>query len=243
MSEEMQFWSPQDDRYSENYYESNYARLPAQPLDFKPLENYGNPVAGPGDMSNMYDPGPYPNNPDFEEEPPLLEELEIYPDRIVQKMMAVLNPFRSHGLTDDADYLNKDPDLAGPIFFYLVLAVCLFLSGNKAHFGYIYGISVVSCTMMYCLLTLMTAHNVFKLTTVASVLGYSLIPIVALSAFGVFLSLKGLAGAILAIMSVIWSSVSASRLFVAISGDKEQQPLIAYPCALVSAVYVLLVIF
>jgi hypothetical protein len=32
MSEEMQFWSPQDDRYSENYYESNYARLPAQPL-------------------------------------------------------------------------------------------------------------------------------------------------------------------------------------------------------------------
>ena len=190
----------------------------------------------------MYDPVSF-QSPEFEEEPPLLEELEIYPDRIVQKMLAVLNPFKSHCLTDDADYLNKDPDLAGPVFFYLILAVSLFLSGNKAHFGYIYGISVVSCLMMYSLLTLMTSQSVFSVTTVASVLGYSLIPIIALSMFGVFWSLRGLFGAILATMAVVWSSVSASRLFVAISGDKEQQPLIAYPCALVSAVYVLMVIF
>lgn len=193
----------------------------------------------------MYDPLSY-NKPveELEEEPPLLDELEIYPDRILQKIMAVLNPFGSHGLTDDADYLAKDPDLAGPITFYLILAVCLFLSGNKAHFGYIYGISVVSCVMMYCLLTLMTSEkNVFSLTGVASILGYSLIPIVALSVFGIFFSLRGPVGIILATVAVLWSSVSASRLFTAVSGDKEQQPLTAYPCALVSGVYVLLVVF
>ena len=54
----------------------------------------------------MYDPVSF-QSPEFEEEPPLLEELEIYPDRIVQKMLAVLNPFKSHCLTDDADYLNE----------------------------------------------------------------------------------------------------------------------------------------
>ncbi|RZC41132.1 hypothetical protein BDFB_009041, partial [Asbolus verrucosus] len=213
-------------------------------LEFKRVEDYGEQLANINNISNIYDPSTFPlKNVDFVEEPPLLEELEIYPDRILQKMMAVLNPFKSHGLTDDADYLNKDPDLAGPIFFYLILAMCLFLSGNKAHFGYIYGISVVSCSMMYCLLSLMSSHNVFSLMTVASILGYSLIPIVGLSVFGMFLSLRGSVGIILATLSVIWSSVSASRLFVAISGDKEQQPLIAYPCALVSAVYVLLVVF
>lgn len=179
----------------------------------------------------------------FEEEPPLLEELEIYPDRIVQKILAVLNPFRGHGLTDDAEYLNKDPDLAGPIFFYLILGVSLFVSGSKAHFGYVYGLSVLSSLMMYCLLNLMSSQNVFNLTTAASILGYSLIPIIALSVFGIFITLNGPVGMVLAIIAVIWSSISASRLFVAISGDKEQQPLVAYPCVLVSAVYVLLVLF
>ncbi|XP_008200964.1 protein YIPF5 [Tribolium castaneum] len=236
MTEEMYFWSPQDQNYAPNYYETDYNQIPAPGPDFQPFDDFGGQIP---DVSKFYDP----RNVDFEEEPPLLEELEIYPDRIVQKMLAVLNPFRSHGLTDDADYLNKDPDLAGPIFFYLILAVCLFLSGNKAHFGYIYGISVLSCLMMYSLLSLMTAQSVFNVTTVASVLGYSLIPIVGLSVFGVFFSLKGLLGGVLATLSVMWSSISASRLFVAISGDREQQPLFAYPCALVSAVYVLLVIF
>ncbi|XP_044259725.1 protein YIPF5-like [Tribolium madens] len=239
MTEEMHFWNPQDQNYVPNYYETDYNQMPTQPGDFQPFTDYSGQIPTIPDVSKFYDP----RNVDFEEEPPLLEELEIYPDRILQKMLAVLNPFHSHGLTDDADYLNKDPDLAGPIFFYLILAVCLFLSGNKAHFGYIYGISVLSCLMMYCLLSLMTAQSVFNVTTVASVLGYSLIPIVGLSVFGVFFSLKGLFGAILATLSVMWSSISASRLFVAISGDREQQPLFAYPCALVSAVYVLLVVF
>ncbi|KAJ3665520.1 hypothetical protein Zmor_001012 [Zophobas morio] len=235
------YWKPQEEKFPGSFYEEDYSQFQNQQLDFNPLADYNN-QALPGDVSKMYDPVSF-QSPEFEEEPPLLEELEIYPDRIVQKMLAVLNPFKSHCLTDDADYLNKDPDLAGPVFFYLILAVSLFLSGNKAHFGYIYGISVVSCLMMYSLLTLMTSQSVFSVTTVASVLGYSLIPIIALSMFGVFWSLRGLFGAILATMAVVWSSVSASRLFVAISGDKEQQPLIAYPCALVSAVYVLMVIF
>lgn len=178
------------------------------------------------------------------DEPPLLEELEIYPDRILEKVLAVLNPLRGHSLTDDAEYLTKESDLAGPIAFYLILAVGLFLAGKNAHFGYIYGISMISSILMYCLLSLMSSTNdTFTLSTVGSILGYCLIPIVALSLLGVFFKLSGLVGLILAVLAVIWSSISASRLFVAISGDKQQQPLIAYPCLLVYGVFILLVVF
>lgn len=178
------------------------------------------------------------------DEAPLLEELEIYPDRIMEKTLAVLNPFRSHGLADDADFLAKDTDLAGPLSFCLLLAVALFVTGNRAPFGYIYGLSVFSCILMYFLLTLMTSNNdVFTLARVASILGYCLLPIVILSLVKIFISLHGTFGIIAAILAVIWSCLSASRLFVAMSGDNEQRPLIAYPCALVCGVFALLVVF
>lgn len=185
------------------------------------------------------------NAPDADfDEPPLMEELEIYPDRIAEKTLAVLNPFRSYSLADDAEFLSKESDLAGPIAFTLALAICLFISGNKAPFGYIYGLSVLSCLFMYFLLNLMNinAPN-FTFSSVASVLGYCLLPIVAFSLFGVFIVLYGALGIVMALMTVIWSSLSASRLFIAMSGDKEQRSLIAYPCALVYGVFALLVLF
>lgn len=162
----------------------------------------------------------------------------------MEKILAVLNPFHSHSLADDAEFLAKDSDLAGPIAFCLTLAVCLFISGNKAHFGYIYGLSLMSCIMMYCLLTLMSSQNgIFSVTGVASILGYCLLPIVGLSVLGVVISFSGAMGIILTTFAVIWSSIASSRLFVAMSGDKEQRPLIAYPCALVYGVFALLVVF
>lgn len=178
------------------------------------------------------------------DEPPLLEELEIYPDRIVEKVLAVLNPFHSHSLADDAEFLMKDSDLAGPVAFCLALAVCLFVSGNKANFGYIYGLSVLSCLMMYSLLTLMSTQNgLFTLTSVGSILGYCLLPIVGLSFIGIIFSFNNVLGIVFSAFAVIWSSLASSRLFVAMSGDQEQRPLIAYPCALVYGVFALLVVF
>lgn len=156
----------------------------------------------------------------------------------------MLNPLRGHSLTDDAEYLTKDSDLAGPISFCLILAANLFLAGKNAHFGYIYGISMISSILMYFLLSLMSAASgTFTLSTVGSILGYCLIPIVGLSLLGLFFKLSGTVGLILSIVAVIWSSISASRLFVAVSGDKQQQPLIAYPCLLVYGVLILLVVF
>lgn len=178
------------------------------------------------------------------DEPSLLEELEIYPDRILEKVLAVLNPLRGHGLTDDAEYLTKESDLVGPISFCLLLAASLFLAGKNAHFGFIYGISMISSILMYCLLSLMSSSTgTYTLSTVGSILGYCVIPILGLSLTGIFFKLSGPVGLILAIIAIIWSSISASRLFVAVSGDKQQQPLIAYPCMLVYGIFTLLVLF
>lgn len=180
---------------------------------------------------------------DEENEPPLLEELGIDPDRIMQKTLAVLNPFHRRAQIDDANYLLQDSDLAGPVAFWLLLAACLMLAGSKAHFGYVYGLAVTSCFLMYILLTLMSNAGNITFMSVSSVLGYCILPVVALSGFKIFIYLKGTASLIAAILTVLWSTVSASRLFVVMSGDEKQRLLIAYPCVLLYGVFTLIVIF
>lgn len=242
------YWSNQGEvpLPQQNFYEQDYQQFSNQQLEFKSNEEYANQTFTQY-PANFYNPNDYevPKEPEDDlEEPPLLEELEIYPDRILEKVLAVMNPLRGHSLADDADYLTRDADLGGPIFFCLALAMLLLLAGKSQSFSYIYGFSISSCVLMYFLLSLMaSAENIITFATVASILGYCLIPIVGLSLLGVFFKLSGLVGIILAAFTVIWASFSASRLFVAVSGDKQQQPLIMYPSALVYGVFVLLVLF
>ncbi|XP_015524308.1 protein YIPF5 [Neodiprion pinetum] len=180
---------------------------------------------------------------DEEDEPPLLEELGIDPDRIIQKTLAVLNPFHRRGQTDDANYLLQDSDLAGPVAFCLVLAAFLLLAGSKAHFGYVYGLAVTSCLMMYVLQSLMSSTGNITLSSVASVLGYCILPVVGLAGLSIFTTLRGPIGMGLAAFAVTWATLSASRLFAAMSCEEKQRPLIAYPCILLYGVFTLIVIF
>ncbi|XP_075976098.1 yip1 domain-containing 1 [Anticarsia gemmatalis] len=253
-------WQGQNSGQNYSFNTSNTFGDQAQTLDFQTFpsdqQNYSFDQ-GQGQMTannnryynpTLYTPGPIPGEPAVEptdfDEPPLLDELEIYPDRILEKTLAVLNPFHGQSKADDANFLLRDTDIAGPIAFCLALAVCLFLSGNKAHFGYVYGLSVMSVILMYCLLSLMSrSEGVFTVLSVASVLGYCMLPMVVLAGLGIFISLDGSVGLSLSAIAVIWSALSASRLFVTMSGDSEQRPLIAYPCALVNGVFALLVLF
>lgn len=205
-----------------------------------------------GAPPSIFTPDPLPMQPGMQDygtsefdEPPLLDELEIYPTRILEKSLAVLNPFHAKGLADDPEYLFKETDLAGPIAFCICLAACLFLSGNKAQFGYIYGLSIISVIVMYFLISLMcyTQENHVTLTAVASILGYSILPIVWLSILGVFVSLNSSFGLILAVVAVILSTTASSRIFCLMTGDANQRYLIAYPCALVYVIFALLVLF
>ncbi|KAM9842029.1 protein YIPF7-like [Aulostomus maculatus] len=171
-----------------------------------------------------------------EEEPPLLEELGINFDHIWQKTLTVLNPFKPA----DGSIMNET-DLTGPILFCVALGVTLMMAG-KAQFGYVYGISATACIGMFVLLSLMSSRSV-SYGCVASVLGYCLLPMVALSACAVFYSLQGVLGTVLAVLVVSWCSLSASKIFISTLTMEGQQLLVAYPCALLYGLFALLTVF
>merc|ERR1712192_350252 len=213
----------------------------SQSQDFQQFDygNYGQQQQPETDPSNPYlvpnapnpytgsmfvpDPSPGPQDykavhgsPEWEDEPPLLEELGIHPDHILQKTLNVLNPM----MTTEAA-IAGDSDLAGPIVFALAFGSFIMFSG-KLYFNYIYGISFVC---------------------VVSVIGYCLLPLVGLSGISVLFSLSGLIGNLVAGMAICWCTVSASKLFVTALEMKQQQLLVAYPCFLLYGVFALITMF
>lgn len=183
------------------------------------------------------DPTAFQRTPDdYEDEPPLMEELGINFEHICHKTLSVLNPLKKPDAT-----IMQDTDLAGPLVFCLALGGTLLLAG-KVHFGYIYGIGVVGCIAMYLLLNLMSLSSV-SASCIVSVLGYCLLPMVLLSFIAVWISLLGPIGTILTVVAVLWCSISASKLFVSALSMDHQQLLVAYPCALVYGVFALLTVF
>lgn len=206
--------------------------MPMQSSASSAAPNYFVPTMTPqasGASATAFDQG-------FEDEPPLLEELGINPYQIVEKTLSVLNPLRHTDAT-----ILQDTDLAGPVVFCISFGFILLLSG-KVQFGYIYGIGVIGCVGMYFLLNMMSVGGV-SLGVTISVLGYCLLPMVGLAGINLLLSLQDLLGTILTLLAVLWCSLSASKLFVTALNMQHQQPLVAYPCALVYGVFALLAVF
>ncbi|XP_065182930.1 protein YIPF7-like [Sycon ciliatum] len=251
-------------QYDQPFFQSNYGDF-SQPGGGAPggaaaPPDYSNFAAPSGQQPNQfYNQGSYsappPTQPDqytgsimqpdqpasvgstgFDDEPPLLEELGINFDHIYQKSISVLNP------TKPADsHIMDDTDLAGPLVVCIVLGMTLLLSG-KVQFGYIYGMGVLGSGCMYALLNLMSTCGV-TVSTVISVLGYCLLPMLILAAISVLISLQGIVGTVLAVLVILWCSVSASKLFVAALVMESQQLLVAYPCCLLYGVFALLTVF
>ena len=85
---------------------------------------------------------------DYDNEPPLLEELGIRFDHILLKTQAVINPTKVLN-----EHILDDADLAGPLVFCLMLGASLLFAG-KVHFGYIYGFSVFGCLGLHTVINL-----------------------------------------------------------------------------------------
>jgi hypothetical protein len=173
---------------------------------------------------------------DYENELPLLEELGIRFDHIWSKTQAVINPIKKL----QGDILD-DADLAGPLFFCLLLGSFLLLAG-KVHFGYIYGFSVFGCLGMYCILNLLHPTGLDFVKT-CSVLGYCLLPVIGLAGFSVLINLKGVLGMIFATLAIIWSTSAAVRLFDSKLSLTEQYWLVVYPVVLLYSCFVLITVF
>ncbi|KAM3831901.1 protein YIPF7 [Vipera latastei] len=199
---------------------------PSQPLEGQ--------IFQPADVSQFLSNQTYSGS--FDEDPPLLEELGINFNHIWQKTLTVLNPMKPA----EAGIMNET-DLAGPLVFCLALGSTWLLAG-KVHFGYVYGTSVIGCLAIHALLNLMSIVGVSH-GCVASVLGYSLLPMVILSTCAVFFSLQGIPGTLIAVIIIGWCSLSASKIFASTLAMEGQQVLVAYPCGLLYGLLALITIF
>ncbi|KAF4355057.1 hypothetical protein CsatB_016550 [Cannabis sativa] len=189
---------------------------------------YGGPIGG----------GLTPGNANFEDEEPLLDELGIHPDQIWKKTKSILNPFRVNPV------VYKDSDLSGPILLYMSL--CLFqLLAGKIQFGVILGWIVVSSIFLYVVFNMLAGRNGnLDLHTCTSVVGYSMLPVVILSAASLFVPQGGVLRFGVAGVFVLWATRVCTGLMVSLAdGGDEHRGLIAYAALLIYTLFSLLVIF
>eukprot|EP00797_Seminavis_robusta_P003720 Sro1236_g255110.2 (227) ;mRNA; f:14051-14731 len=204
------------------------------------MSNSGITTGGTNQSTANYD--------DFENEPPLLEELGINLDHILSKTKAVILPFQrvqGNVIHLDPSVIVEDADLAGPLIFGLALGGELLMTG-KLHFGYIYGFGLFGCLAMTLILNLMTPKDAISVWTVTSILGYALLPVNVLAAVKIIIvniiRLETF-GRFLALIAVLWSTIAATRLLEVGCGLRHQRYLIGYPLALLYSAFVLMTIF
>jgi hypothetical protein len=102
---------------------------------------------------------------------------------IWSKTKAVLHP----SATIDP-HIMDDIDLAGPLVIYLLLGISLLLRG-KVQFGYIYGFGLVGSVSIWFVLNLMSERGI-DVYRVVSVLGYCLLPMVAIALLSIVFPLR-----------------------------------------------------
>lgn len=172
----------------------------------------------------------------LEGEPPLLEELGINFSHIRAKSLTVLHPFQR---VDER--IMDDADLAGPLLFIICFGIFLLFSG-KPQFGYIYGVGLLGSASIYTLLNLMSERGI-DAYRVVSVLGYCLLPMVGVGALSVMVTLDGMVGYVLSVLSILWCTYAASGIFVAVLQMSDQRLLVAYPVGLLYGCFALLSVF
>jgi len=182
-------------------------------------------------------------SPQYVNEPPLLDELGVNIEHVRTKSISVILPVQYAKSHIDSSIIMEDTDMAGPIVYAILLGGELLLAG-KVHFGYIYGFGSFGCISLSLVLNLMSPKAV-SVWTIVSVLGYALLPVNILALINVVYRVKymGVVGIILAALTVVWCTVSSTRLFEKGCEMRDQRYLLAYPNALLYSAFVIITIF
>ena len=147
--------------------------------------------------------------PNFDHEPPLLEELGVNPKKIYLKTITVLNPMKA---VDES--IMDDADLAGPLTFVAMLGTCLLLRG-KLQYGHLFGLLVFGSFGLYLLLNLMSQIKQIDFFRVLSIVGYSMLPMVGLASLSIAVNLRGYVGLVVGLSAAGWCTQTSTRFFVA----------------------------
>ncbi|PSC76290.1 integral membrane Yip1-family isoform B [Micractinium conductrix] len=147
----------------------------------------------------------------FDDEPPLLEELGIDIPSILRRTRSVLT-FQLSG--HDMEHL----DMGGPLIFMALLGFAHLLVG-KMHFGYILGWMVVGAILLWSVLNSITGSDdpdatSLDLYSCTCLLGYALLPLVLHALLALALPRRSTPSLALAGGAVLWSAMTAARLFV-----------------------------
>lgn len=137
------------------------------------------------------------------DEPPLLEDLGIDIEHIQQKIKSVIT------LSKLDDKLLAEPDMGGPLLFAIIFGFLLLMAG-KLHFSYIYGFGMIGSIGIYLMMNLMAQEREIDLYKTISILGYCILPIILLAAFGVFIGLQSALGGVFGTLTILWSTFIAS---------------------------------
>lgn len=178
----------------------------------------------------------YDDDSDYENEPPLLEELGINFGFILKKTSYVIVPRTNL----DVNVLS-DGDITGPLIFFLIFGWNLLLTG-KVHFGYIFGFGILGSLLMNLLLNLLSSGGVEFIVTI-SILGYSILPVLGLSALYVFYGFGDWIGFSICFLCVLWSTITATRFTEQVANCRDQRYLIAYPMALFYTLFVVITVW
>ncbi|KAL3792323.1 hypothetical protein HJC23_006235 [Cyclotella cryptica] len=254
--------------YADNSSSGGYYGGGGQPASVPPASAFqtsgsglsgrmGGPMGGPSTMvptPNVFDPNSAIKSEsanktmsvpeeDYDNEPPLLEELGVNFPHIYSKSRAVLFPIGKHAKTLEHDVMD-DNDLAGPLAFALGLGGELLLSG-KMHFGYVYGFGISGWFAMTLLLNLLNPNGAVSAWTVVSILGYALLPVNFLAGVNIILRIgkMGWLGMVLAVLTIGWCTAASTRLFERGCDMRSQRFLVAYPSALLYSAFVMITIF
>jgi len=200
---------------------------------------------GGGSAPNYYVPPPAPAaststliEEDYENEPPLHEELGINIGAVLRKARAVANPFSKIDNT-----FVDDADMTGPVLLWVLLGLAHTFQ-KKVQFSIIYSQMIVGCLSVYFIFNLMSSRGI-DLYRSTSVVGYSLLPIVVLSFLAPIKYYKALRFLLapMATACILWSSTTATKIFVAVLELQDQFWLVFYPIALLYTSFVIITIF
>jgi hypothetical protein len=147
-------------------------------------------------------------------------------------------------MSKPSNEIIQESDLSGPIIIALCLGLLLLLAG-KVHFGDIYAIFVVGNLLLYFLFNFMSQVEIISLYSVMSTMGYSMLPMLILGSFGIFMPMKGTLGITLSFLVSGWSSFAASNFIEGLMKQTEtdRRALLLYPLFLFYVSFAMIVIF
>lgn len=163
--------------------------------------------------------------------------MEIDPEKIKLKFIAVLT---QRGLSDNEIAVYHD--MAGPLLVIFLFGLS-FLFKGRIEFGNIYGFSLTGCIGLYAIINLLSSPGQYaELYSCISVLGYSLLPFCFLAAISIFVDMNNPIGYIACSFFVLWSTITATRMFEQSLDMEDKKYLVAYPIILFYGIFVQLTV-